>query len=129
MRGLTSVLAVLLVGAQVASSQGVTTTVEQAVQRRDAAVRERDGAAWARLQTDDFMHVGPDGEVRDKAQRAADVSRGLTAQTPSDARIRVYGETAVRTFVAGEFRRVEVWVRQGGEWKLAHAQFTAIAKK
>jgi hypothetical protein len=108
MPGLTWALVGLVLGSQVASAQDVRGAIEQAVQRREAAIRSGDGAAWARLETDDFIVVGP-------TQRAADVTRGLTIQPPTDVRIPVYGDTAVRTFVAGDNRRVEVWVRQGGQ--------------
>jgi hypothetical protein len=56
----------------------------------------------------------------------------------SDKKVRVYGNSAVLTATAdtkatlknndisGKYRIVQVWVKQGGKWKIAHMQSTKV---
>jgi ketosteroid isomerase-like protein len=109
------------------------------------------GARWAEAEVagdtdfldaitvDDFMLVGPYGFTLDKATWL-DRYRGDTFVTTSldwhDVTVRTYGDTAITigtqtqeaafqgTANNGDFRISHVFVRQGGEWKLANAHLS-----
>jgi hypothetical protein len=124
------VVVAVVLGLQVTSAQDAQSMVRKNIQAREAALRSGDEQAWARLTTDDFMTITADGVVRNKAQRMAEIkgNKANLAAT-SDERVRVYGDTAMRTFKSPSNFMSELWVRQGGEWKVAHVQATALSKK
>lgn len=113
-----------------ATAQDAQSAIRKNVQIREQALRNGDDQAWGRLETEDFMLVNAAGQVLNKAQRMAQIkgNRANLGNT-SDERLRVYGDTAVRTFSGPTNRVSELWVRQGGEWKVAHVQLTPIAKQ
>ena len=89
---------------------------------------------------DDFILVGPNGQASTKSQRGELIRTGKTKGTVgqdkiTDEKFRMYGDTTIRTYHlegaggGGVSYLLEVWVKQGGEWKLAHAQFTPIVKR
>ena len=111
---------------------------EQAVNGRVrdflAAIRKGDEAALAPFYADDYTVTTETGDVQTKAQRLewvkANTAR-LSTLEYQDLKTRVYGDTAVVTGRATggaiNSRIIQVWVRQGGTWRLAAGQTTAIA--
>ena len=100
---------------------------------RARAERERDGDAFARLTTDNFLLINTRGEILDKAARVAQVREGQPRfeAVPTAERVRVFGDTAIRTRLAKrpdgtEVRFTTVWVREDGQWKVASTQSTRV---
>lgn len=110
-------------------------------QARAAAVKG-DATFLERHSTDDYMSTNPRGVLRSRAEAIADLKSGALKYTAIDAddqKVRVYGDTAVLTGhstikatmngqdISGEYRVTRVWVKQGGEWKVAAFQSTRVA--
>ena len=108
---------------------------------RAAAIRG-DSTFLERHSTDDYMATNPRGVVRSRAEAIADLKSGTlkyTAIDVDDQKVRVYGDAAVLTGhstvkatlngqdISGEYRVTRVWVKQGGEWKVAAFQSTRVA--
>ena len=135
MRFLTIVAALLTLSSPAVFAQMPDPALQKALEARDAARRGGDEQTWGRYTTDDFIVVNSDGQTRTKMQRMAEI-KGNKVTTPqpktSDVRVRVYGDTVIRTTrnesQTGGQRLVEMWVRQGGQWRVAHVQFTPIPK-
>ena len=111
---------------------------EQAVNGRVrdflAAISKGDEAALAPFYTDDYTVTTGTGDVQTKAQRLGWVKANkarLSTLEYQELKTRVYGDTAVVTGRAtGDAindRIIQVWVKQGGTWRLAAGQITAIA--
>ncbi len=98
--------------------------LREAMQARLEAVWKKDTVTWNRLTADEFTVVVPEGTLLTKAQRLA----ALKSEKPQPVhgvqheRIRAYGETVVRRFLDGDEWVLEVWVRQGGTWRVVAAQ-------
>ena len=90
---------------------------------------------------DDYTAIGGTGNVMSKSdaiqmRKSGDVK--YSAIDVSDKKVRVYGDTAVLTATAdlkgtvkdkdisGKYRIGQVWVKQGGKWKIAHMQSTKV---
>jgi ketosteroid isomerase-like protein len=101
-----------------------------------------DAAVLDRTTTDDYTITRDNGVVRNKIETLDGIKTGNTkfeSFTTSDVNVRVYGETAVVTFLAdikgsragkdmsGQFREVRVFVKRGGKWRAVMAQRTRIA--
>ena len=99
------------------------------------ALRKGDEAALASIYADDYSIANDTGEVQTKAQRLewvkANTAR-LSGLDFQDLKVRVYGDAAVVTGRATSTtdglnsRIIQVWVRQGGVWRLVAGQTTAI---
>jgi ketosteroid isomerase-like protein len=98
----------------------------------DRAMVENDAQAIGRYMADDWVIVGSDGRVGDKAGFLALVRSGALshdAMESSELDVRVYGETAIvlaRGVSGGQFqgkpfheleRSSSVFVRVAGEWR------------
>jgi ketosteroid isomerase-like protein len=103
-----------------------------------------DAAALEKLVDDDWMIVGPEGNVITKPAFLDVVKSGaLTHSTMEldETRVRVYGDTAIvtaRAVTTGTYqgrpfttreRSTDVFVRQHGHWKYVLTQLTTIAEK
>ena len=113
---------------------------EQAVNGRVSAfldaLRKGDQAALASIYADDFTVTTDTGDVHTKAQRLewvkANAARLSTLEF-QDLKTRVYGDTAVvtgrATSTGGAInsRIIQVWVKQGGTWRVVAGQNTPIA--
>jgi ketosteroid isomerase-like protein len=141
--------ALLVVAAQLAASQtqdkpaqpagDKVGIAEQAVNGRVSAFRDAlrkgDQAALASIYADDFTVTTDNGDVHTKAQRLewvkANTAR-LSTLDFQDLKTRVYGDTAVvtgratSTAAAINSRIIQVWVKQGGTWRVVAGQNTAI---
>lgn len=111
----------------------------------DRAMVGNDADAIGQFMADDWIIIGPDGKVGDKASFLGLVRSGALTHDvmeSEDFDVRVYGDTAVvtaRGVSGGEyqgqpFREVErsscVFVRQAGQWRcvLTHLSQLAQAK-
>lgn len=103
-----------------------------AVNEWDRAMVENDADAIGRYMADDWVIVGSDGRVSDKAHFLGLVRSGVLnhdVMESNDLRVRVYGDTAVllsRGVSGGRyrgepFREIErascVFVRESGRWR------------
>ena len=115
-------------------------SAEQAVMGRvnefRDALRKGDEAALNTIYADDYTITTDTGGVQTKAQRLAWVKANtarLSGLDFQDLETRVYGDAAVVTGRATSTtdglnsRIIQVWVKQGGTWRLAAGQTTAIA--
>ena len=121
--------------ASAAFAETIDPALEKAQQARSAARIAGDEQTWGRYTTDDFVVISPAGQIRTKAQRMAEIkgTKVTTQPSSSDLRQRVYGDTVVRTTrndsQDGAQLITSVWVKQGGAWKTAHVQFTAVPRE
>jgi ketosteroid isomerase-like protein len=108
------------------------------------AIVKNDLGGIRRLVTDDWIIIGPDGEIVDRA-RFFDVikSGALThdAMESAHCRIRVYGDGAVLTGIArakGKFmgqefntqeRATDVFVKRDGRWQCVLTHLTRLPEK
>jgi ketosteroid isomerase-like protein len=108
----------------------------------DRAMVENDADAIGEFMADDWTIIGSDGGVGDKASFLALVKSGVLSHDvmeSHDAKVRVYGDTAVMTargisggrYQGQPFREVErtscVFVRQGGRWRCVLTHLSRIA--
>ncbi|GAA5513065.1 hypothetical protein Dcar01_01791 [Deinococcus carri] len=108
------------------------------------AERHGDTATLSTLLTDDFVNIGPAGFLLDKTQWLERYQSGnfqYTALAWQEPQVRVYGDAAIVTGTQvqeatyqgqpsnGQFRGTQVYVRQGGQWKLAGMQLSPIAPR
>jgi ketosteroid isomerase-like protein len=113
-------------------------------QEWSAAMAKNDAEAIGRFMSEDWVIIGPDGNVIDRARFLGLIKSGdLTHESVAteDWRLRVYGDTAVVTAQAkseGKFkgqafttheRSTSVFVRQDGRWQCVLTQLTPINKK
>lgn len=109
----------------------------------DRAMMENDSDAIGRFMADDWIIVGSDGSIGEKAGFLALVASGALTHdvmTSEDLRIRVYGDTAVVTargvsggrYQGRAFRETErstsVFVRQEGEWRCVLTHLSRLAE-
>ena len=109
-------------------------------QGREAALKG-DTSFLENYTTDDYTTVAGVGAVMSKSEaiqlrKSGDIK--YSAIEVSDKKVRVYGNSAVLTATAdtkatlknndisGKYRIVQVWVKEGGKWKIAHMQSTKV---
>ena len=125
-----------------AAQSGVEATLTKMEHDATAALLKRD-ASFATIFADDAVFVGPDGMVQTKAQLVADVKSGtlvIESSEISDLKVRVFGESAVVTYVtsdkgkykdqdiSGQYRWTDVFAHRDGKWQIVAAQGTPIQK-
>ena len=94
-----------------------------------------------RYLADDYSSTFPDGSVLDKKGEIEALRSGAIAleeMTPSEMKVRLYGETAVITGqsrirakaneISGEYRFTDIWVKRGEGWSAVASQVTRISK-
>ena len=124
----------LTLAATPANAQAVPSDLASALQAREAAAGNGDGETWSRYTADDFLGTNADGVVDTKSVRLAQVKTRKGGGTPkkSDERWRVYGDTAIGTWrndnAEGSVRTTQVWIKQGGQWRVVSAQQTRVTK-
>lgn len=111
--------------------------------RRIAAMVQGDLETLEGLLTEDLTYTHSNGQVETRAQFLEAIRSGTLrylAVEPSDAVVRVHGETAIVTGGAKlrvssqgreltvPVRFIEVWVKSGGAWKMAAWQSTRIGQ-
>lgn len=121
------------------SAQALDPTFQKARAARGAAIAAGDGEGLMRYTTDDFVYIGAEGQMQTRAERMS-LNNGLERpprQPLKDLKVRVYGDTVITSGqgvqnvrgVMQPIRVTQIWVKQNGEWKVAHAQNTVIAGK
>lgn len=100
-------------------------------------------ATYDRILTDDYTRIPPNGTALNKAELLNSVKAGQTKYESlqhSDIKVRIYGNTAVVTGVAtekgirqgnsfsGKTRWTRIFVKRGGEWKVALFQSTNMVQ-
>ena len=113
----------------------------KAAEARTAARDTADGDTYARYTLDDAWLIAPNGGFRATQQNVDDLRRlgkGLGSSNVSDDRYRMFGDTAIRTYrreAAGPEgqksvkRFLEMWVKQGGEWRLAAEWYRDVTEQ
>ena len=109
----------------------------------DAIVRN-DLEGIGRLVTDDWIIIGPNGEIVDRARFFEVIKSGALTHDmmeSEDFRVRVYGDSAVVTgvtrtkgkFMGQEFstqeRATDVFVKRDGRWQCVLTHLTRFTKK
>lgn len=108
------------------------------------AVVKKDVAALQRLYADDYISVDSEGAIWNKTDDIEIDTAGmfrLESFRLEDMKVRLYGDTAIVTgrsafsgTIEGEgqvksssqFRFVDVFVKQNGQWRCVSNQFTAL---
>lgn len=115
--------------------------VRQLLNELYAALGHNDDAVLDRIYADDYTLVNESGDLTTKAPRLAAIKSGeLKFESVSfeDAKIRLYGNTAVATYrtmskaqfkgqdIGGQFRVTVTLVKIKGRWQVVAAQVTRI---
>jgi ketosteroid isomerase-like protein len=108
------------------------------------AVANNDADALNELLADDWIIVGPDGDITDKARFLGVIKSGALSHElmeSTDIRVRVYENTAVVTalttakgkFMGQDFtsceRATDIFVKQVDRWQCVFTQLTRFTKK
>jgi ketosteroid isomerase-like protein len=139
-------LALLIVGSPLRAQPGIHAVPDSAAMAEIEALEyqlidildRRDLDAYASHLAEDYVRVNAAGQVDSKESvldRFRDSGGNTRTSIPSDMHVRIYGDTAILSFVLtmerdGEIARrsrlVKVFVRQDGRWIMVHNQGTAI---
>jgi ketosteroid isomerase-like protein len=128
-----------------ATAKAASSDVEQTLMKMEhdglAALLKKDVASFGRIFADDAVLIPPDGTTQTKSQLVADVKSGdlvIESSEMSDMKVRAYGDAAVVTYVTndkgkykgqditGRYRWTDVFVRNGGTWRIVASQGTPI---
>ena len=108
------------------------------------AIVKNDLEGIERLVADDWIIIGPDGEIVERSRFFEVIKSGaMTHDTmeSEDFRIRIYGDSAVVTgitrtkgkFMGQEFstkeRATDVFVKRDGRWQCVLTHLTRLSKK
>ena len=151
MRTIAALILGLCIGIAITlGAQGATADLDRAQDQMNAAARKQDTTAWEKFVTDDLLVVPTDGRGQNKGQRIETIKKGegIAVGGSSDGiealrkrpeyRVRTYGDAAIVTWINPPpnnnpnppfpkgVRLVRVFVKQGSEWRMAHAQQTPI---
>ncbi|HET9334016.1 MAG TPA: nuclear transport factor 2 family protein [Gemmatimonadota bacterium] len=138
-------LLLLLVGSPLQAQPGIHADPDSAAMAEIEALEyqlidlleRRDLDAYASHLAEDYVRVNAAGQV-DSKESVLEGFRsggGNTRMVPSDLQVRMYGDTAILSFVltmerdgeiARRSRMVKVFVRRDGRWIMVHNQGTAI---
>jgi ketosteroid isomerase-like protein len=107
----------------------------------DKAIVRKDEAAVAANMAADFRQIDGYGNLETKKSFVAgivDAKLTIDPYTVEDFEVRLYGDTALlsgRTHMTGKYdgkpfesnyRYIDIYVRQGGSWKIVSVQITKI---
>lgn len=135
----TAALFIGAISASVASAQQIDPAFHKARQERTEALRVGDKATFDRLTAETFIVTDPTGRVENKAERGGRVAPPATPPPPAavpplaNEKIHPYnnGNTIVLTWTAQQQGQtahfLEVWVKEGGQWKVAAVQINRPA--
>jgi len=113
-------------------------------EERAQALEKGDLAVLDRILADDYVYVNVLGELNTKAQRLTNTQSGISKHESlkeDDFRVHVYGDTVVMTGRASGLvhyrgkvnnkarRFTNVYMKQGGQWRLVAHQATTIAEQ
>jgi uncharacterized protein (TIGR02246 family) len=126
-----------------ASTENVEQAVRQLDNERTQAVLKSDTAFIERVYADDYVVIGANGSVRNKAQVIADFKSGalkLESYKDDELKVRVYGDTAILTGrstgttkdkgqeISGQFLFTRVYVNRNGQWRLATHHISKVTQ-
>jgi ketosteroid isomerase-like protein len=127
-----------------ASSGALAPQLEKRFRAYADALTKRDVATLEKIWTADYVFINPQGELVTKAQRLENVKSGRTEFKAIDpqpektsmhgnvaldvGRVRLEGTKYAGQESSGEYRYMNVWVKQGNEWRMAANQITLIKK-
>jgi ketosteroid isomerase-like protein len=129
-------------------TSAATATVERALltrfQQYAEALKRKDTAALDKIWADDYSFIDPRGVLLTKAERLENVRSGATSFDDIELhqeKVYVLGNTAIdigRVSLrgtkysglesSGEYRYMNVWTSEKGEWRLLANQITFIKK-
>jgi ketosteroid isomerase-like protein len=107
------------------------------------AVLKGDASASERYLAETYVFTGPDGMTETKAQSIADLKSGdlkLQAASLDDAKVSVYGDTAIVTYgstdkgtykgkdISGKTRWTDVFVKRNGKWQLVASHGSRVSE-
>jgi uncharacterized protein (TIGR02246 family) len=114
-----------------------------AMEQYKQAILDSDTAALARIWTDDYSFINPQGALVTRAERLANIGSGTTIvqviDNEREITVRLYGDAAIvqnLSTLHGTFsgqptdtdlRGAFAWVRRNGRWRLATNQLTAVS--
>jgi ketosteroid isomerase-like protein len=133
-------------GQESGKTSGESTKVDQALESRfheyADALKKHDTAALDKIWADDYLFINPRGELLTKAQRMENARTGATSFEdimPQREQLHVKGNTAIDIGrvslkgtkysgkeASGEYRYMNVWSNEGGQWRLLANQVTLI---
>lgn len=122
-------------------SGGVEAQIEKLSDEGREAALKGDTSFLEKQTTDDYTSISGTGAVMTKSEviqmrKSGDVK--YSNIDVSDRKVRTHGNTAIFTATAdikgtmkgndisGTYRIGQVWVKQGGTWKIAHMQSTKV---
>ena len=148
--GAVVLLAVSLVGSSRAQeltgdkAEQVKKEILKIEEERSQALERGDIATLDRILADDYVYVNVFGELNAKSVRLATTKSGVSKHESlkeDDFRVHVYGDTVVMTGRASgvvnyrgkinnkDRRFTNVYIKQGGQWRLVSHQATTIAEQ
>ncbi len=107
------------------------------------ALLKGDASAGQRYLAETYVFTDPAGVVMGKAQSIADLKSGdlkLTSASLDDAKVQVYGDTAIVTYssndkgsykgkdISGKTRWTDVFVRRNGRWQVVASHGSRITE-
>ena len=134
-------LAVLIAPLAHAADPGAEQALRQTEQSLADAVVRNDTAPFEQALAPDFTFIAPDGGSADRAGVLGDMRSGnlkIASTVPTDMQVRVYGDAAVVTYgstdhgtykgtdISGQYRWTDVFVKQGGRWRIVASQGTPV---
>jgi hypothetical protein len=124
-------LMVLIASTSIAAQSPPPASFAKDREARRQAQTSGNAQGWARYTTDDFLYIDPTGATTTKAEFIADfASHVRPTQDRAEERFQVYADTIIITSLlptAGVMTRgVEVWVHQGGVWRVAVVSRTRV---
>src|SRR5207244_11142324 len=119
-------------------------TMKKIEQKILDGVRKSDTSAAEKYLTSDYLGVGPDGVIQNKAEFLSDIKSGtlkLESSKYSDMKVQVadadmavvmYRSNDKATYkgkdITGEYRWLGVFMKRDGNWQIAIYRGTQIAK-
>ena len=91
-----------------ATAQSVEQQLKKLEMQWDEAGVKKDAGVYDRVLADDFTLTGPNGNLVTKAQFTAELKSGkdtVSSSVLSDMKVRIYGDTAIVTYVENAKRR------------------------
>ena len=133
------VLSACLLSAQ--NKSGAEQEVMKIEQELLAALLKGDASASERYLASNYVFTGPDGETMGKPRSVEDLKSGnlkLQAASLDDAKVQVYGSTAIVTYssndkgtykgkdISGKTRWTDVFVKQSGKWTVVASHGSTV---
>jgi ketosteroid isomerase-like protein len=118
----------------------VVATLLRLEQERCRALSEKDWSALDALLSDDYTHVHTTGRVEDKPTYIQGMKARPRETSRGDLTVRIYGDSAVMMGLQTNKTQgpdgtnlmhsqvIQVWVKQGGSWRLVAGQNTRAAE-